>query len=437
MTRSTLSSLHTSAAVIALGFGVIAAGGASAQAFYVPQQSVVAAGRANSGEAAAQGASALWWNPAGIARSGREIYVGGHGRFVSLDANDSGSTITRPIPPTGLTTAVGGDSTARPTQDDFIPNGAIVIPVTDAMTFGFSVTSPYRLDNDYGTGSWARYDTIHSKIETTDYQATLALQAAEWLDLGASVSLQTIDAALRSASPNLSPLQPDAEQLLVGDGQDWGWSVGAQAYLGALTLGGSYRSAMDRELDGRLSLSGLQAPLDGANFAAPSQTRFTTPWMASFAARWQATAQLALNGQIERQGWSEYDAIRIAFAGMNAAIDQNYKDITTVAVGMDYQATPAWALRTGVRFDPTPTRDDPRETGVPDTDRVTFAVGTSYEIQPGVTLDAALSYVDFDTTDLFERAVFYDGTPARITADIRGEASGSATTASIGLRWRF
>ena len=55
------------AAVTAISSFCAFAGPASAQAFYLQEQSARAAGRAFSGEAADTGPSSLWWNPASIA----------------------------------------------------------------------------------------------------------------------------------------------------------------------------------------------------------------------------------------------------------------------------------------------------------------------------------------------------------------------------------
>ena len=53
------------------------AAAANASAFYLQEQSIRAAGRAFSGEAADQGAASLWWNPAAIANNeGNTIYGG-------------------------------------------------------------------------------------------------------------------------------------------------------------------------------------------------------------------------------------------------------------------------------------------------------------------------------------------------------------------------
>ena len=78
---------------------------AHAAGYYLQEQSVKGAGRAYSGEVADQGVSSLWWNPAAIARSGREAYVGLHAVFVDETDRNEGSTITYP---NGLTIPIQG-----------------------------------------------------------------------------------------------------------------------------------------------------------------------------------------------------------------------------------------------------------------------------------------------------------------------------------------
>jgi long-chain fatty acid transport protein len=434
LSRVSLSALAGASAVVAAPSAVLAG------AFYVQEHSVKGAGRAFSGEAADVGADSLWWNPAAIARSGRELYVGAHGRLMSVDITDEGSTITRPIAPGGFTTPVGGDPDPEDAAEDHVvPNAAVAIPVTDTIAVGLSVTQPFHLEYDLGPMNWGRYDTIANKIEATDFQATVAMRMNEWLDVGVGVSAQHTEAFLDAAYPNLNPAAPDAfASLQAGDTWNYGWTVGAQAHLDRLTLGASYRSAMDHDLDdGRFTLSGLQAPLNGANFSAPAQTAFKTPWLAILSARYQATPQLTLNGQVQRVGWSEYDAVRVTIGGQTSAIAQNFKDVTTVALGADYVLSPALTLRGGVGYEPTPTPDDPREPGVADSSRWRVSAGASMALGPALTLDAALGYVAFQGARLYEDAVFYAGTGADTTVNMRGRHDGHATVLSAGLRWKF
>jgi long-chain fatty acid transport protein len=417
---------------------VALAGEASAGSFAVDAISARGLGRANSGEVADTGAEALFWNPAGIARAPRELMFGGDWTSVSETIQDNGSTITRPIAPGGFTTPVGGTQhISKGYRSYAAPVGAISLPIGDTFAVGLSVDKPFRLKGDFGVNGFGRYDTIRNSIDTTDVQLTGAAKATDWLDLGAGVIAQHMKASLDSASPNLNPAAPDALQSLVGSSWNYGWTVGAQAHLSTVTLGLSYRSAIHQHLSGSLSLSGLLAPLDTANFAAPASTAFSTPWSAAFGARWAVTPQLTLDGQIVRSGWSEYDAITVGFAGQTAIIPQNYKDTTSVALGADFALSDTYTLRGGIRFDPTPTPDNLREPGVADSDRWVYAVGASARLSGGATLEAAVSYSDFQRSRIFDDLTFYGGTPAQTTTSLRGSFSGHAVVSSVGLSWRF
>lgn len=436
MTKYSAQLTRTSA--VALAAACALGGPATAGGFYAQEHSVRASGRAASGEATQVGADALWWNPAAIARNDNEVYLGIHSRQSSATVADDGSSITRPIPPLGLTTPVGGErSISNPMGDRVIPNGAVSARVNERLALGLSVTQPFILDNTFGPNAWTRYDTIQSRIDVTDLQATAALRVTQWLDAGVGVSAQYTDAALVMALPNLSPLLPDGRSSLSVDGWDYGYILGGQAHFSRLTLGGSFRSAIRHELRGRIAATGLLEPLAGANFQSDARADFSTPWIATLGAGWRATPRVTVNAQAQRFGWSEYDAVGVQYGGVREAIAQNFKDTTSFAAGLDYAVSPRVTVRGGLRYDPTPTRDDLREPGVADGDRRVYAAGVTVGLRPRLSFDAAVNRQDFEDTRLAEDAVAYGGTPARTDARLRGRLAGDVTTASVGLRFRF
>jgi len=427
MTRILL--FATSAAALAM------AGQAHAAGFYLQEQSVKGAGRAYSGEVADQGVSSLWWNPAAIARSGREAYVGLHAVFVDATVENKGSTITYPG---GTTLPVQGEPRGfNPIQNGVAPNFAIAMPVGDRFALGLSVAAPFNFTTEYRNNSWARYDALTSRLTTADLQLTGAMKVTDWLDLGVGVSGQYTDAKLSTAYPNLSPLLADGVSQLSGDGWDFGWTVGAQAHLGAVTLGASYRSAVEHDLDGRVLVMGLVGPLAGANRDVSGSAKFTTPWVATLGGRWQATDKLALNAQVQRIGWSEFDAIEVNFAGGGESLRQGYKDVTSGGVGLDYAVNERLTLRAGVQYDPTPTPDGDRTARVPDGDRWLYGVGATGKVTDSLQVDAALAYIDFDKSAIAHDTVFYEGTPAATTTRLRGEVQGEGYVMSLGLRKTF
>jgi len=425
-------------ACTAFAGGFLVAGTASASSFYLQDQSVKGLGRAYSGEVADQGAESLWWNPASIARSGREIYLGEHTILTSATVLDQGSTITRPIPPAGLTTPTAGEPRAyNPVETGVLPNGAFAMPVGDRFAVGVSVAAPYDFTSQYSSSSFARYNSLKSRLTTIDIQLTGAMKVTDWLDLGIALNSEYTSANLGNALPNLSPLLPDAQQTLRGDGWNYGYSVGAQVHQGPWEFGLSYKSKMDHDLDGTATVSGLLGPLAANNFSTSASAKFTTPWIATVGARYHVTPQLTLNAQLERFGWSEFDAIRYTIAGATTATPEGYKDTTSGAIGVDYAVNPKWVLRAGVGYDQSPLNGTYRDTRVPDSDRVLYTAGTSVKVRPDLTVDASFGYVQFNGSTANTTTVFYSGTAAATAVTERADIGGNAKILSLGMRYNF
>ncbi|CAN7236156.1 porin [Phenylobacterium sp. LjRoot219] len=409
---------------------------AHAGGFYLQEQSARGAGRAYSGEVADTGVASLWWNPASIARSGREAYVGLHGVIVDGSVDDRGSTITYP---NGLTVPVGGEPRAlKPVEPGLLPNLAIATPIGDRFAVGLLVSAPFNFTSKYDARSWTRYDALTSDLRTVDLQMTGAMRVTDWLDVGVSANAEYSEARLTSAFPNLSPLLPDGHTELKGDGWDWGWGVGAQGHFDKLTVGLSYKSAIDHKLDGQAVVSGLLPPLPAAaNRSVDASATFSTPWIAALGVRYALTDKLTLNGQVQRIGWGEFDAIRIRSPTGEQVIEQDYKDVTTGGVGVDYALNPALTLRAGVQYDPTPTPDIGRTARVPDGDRWLYGVGATGNVGERLKIDAAFAYIDFKDSRIERTDVINPGTPVATRTDLRGHVKGAGYVMSLGMRTSF
>ncbi|MGX1691874.1 OmpP1/FadL family transporter [Brevundimonas naejangsanensis] len=408
---------------------------AFAGSFYLQEQSVRGAGRAFSGEAADRGVGSLWWNPASIARSGRELSLGLHAIKIDSEVRNTGSYVTYPG---GVDVPVVNprNTEVDPIESGLVPNFAFATPIGDRFALGVSVAAPYNFTTKYEQGSFARYDALTSELRSGDASLTLAYQVNDWLDVGAGLNAQYVKAKLTSAMPSVSPLLPDGSSSLEGDGWDFGWNVGAQVHKGPWDFGLSYRSKIEHELDGDVAIA-LTGPLAPNSVTTSGTASFNTPWFASASVRYAVNDKLTLNAQVNRIGWSEFQAITVEYPNGGDVIHQNYKDVTTGAIGLDYAISDKTTLRAGVGYDPTPTRDSLRTARIPDADRWLFSVGGSTEVTEGVTFDAGLTYIAFSDSTIHDDRAFYAGTPAAVTSHLRGEAEGSALVASIGARWAF
>ena len=408
---------------------------AFAGSFYLQEQSVRGAGRAFSGEAADRGTGSMWWNPAAIARSGRELSFGMHAIRIDSEVKNNGSYVTYPG---GANVPVVNprNTEVDPIESGLVPNFAFATPIGDRFAVGVSVAAPYNFTTKYEPGSFARYDALTSELRSGDASLTVAWQVNDWLDLGAGLNAQYVKAKLTSAMPSVSPLVPDGSSSLEGDGWDFGWNVGAQVHKGPWDFGLSYRSKIEHELDGDVNIV-LTGPLAPNSVSTAGTASFNTPWFASASVRYAVNDKLTLNAQVNRIGWSEFDAINVEYPGGGDSIHQNYKDVTTGAIGLDYAFSDKTTLRAGVGYDPTPTRDSLRTARIPDADRLLVSVGGSTEVTEGVTFDAGLTYIAFSDSDIYDDRTFYAGTAAATTSHLRGTAEGSALVASLGARWAF
>ena len=450
MTSRTLARAGGIALTTALLAGVAAP--AMAGSFYVQEQSTRGQGRANAGVGADKGVQSLWWNPAAIAGTQREVYTGMHGLILDSSVDNRGSTLTYNVPVAGVgvvsrTYPVNGDPHVHDVvESGIVPNFAISTPIGDRFNVGLAVQAPYNFTTKYLADDFARYDALTSELRSANVSLVAAAKVTDWLDIGAGFDAQYAKATLSSALPNapipavLSPayvISPstDGRNQLEGDGWNYGWNAGAQMHFGKLDLGLSYRSEIKHELDGTVNISGLTGVLAGANVSADGTAKFTTPWYATLSARYAVNDRLTLNAQVNQIGWSKFDAIRVNYGATGAStIVQDYDDVTTGAVGFDYKIDPTMTFRAGVGYDPTPTPDDHRTARIPDGDRWLYAAGLS-KTMGSMTFDGAVTYIDIDTAAINDtRDVYGNGL---VVSNLRGEAKGSGVGFSLGATWNF
>jgi long-chain fatty acid transport protein len=412
----------------AAGLALTAAPPALASGFYLQEQSVRGYGRANSGEVADQGPASLWWNPAAIGweeEDGAKLSAsfGATGILPTGTVEDRGTQIVRPgAPPQPVG---GGPLQSDPVQKGLLPSSAVALRLGDRLALGLAITSPYSFTSDYEETGWQRYSGIRTRLLTLDIQPSIAFAPTDWLSLGAGLNIEYSDAFLSNALPNLAPGSADGRIRLDASGWDVGWSAGVQLRPAPrVTLGLAYKSSVRHRIDGSVEISGLAGPLAGRNLEAASSARFRTPWQLTLGARAGIGESTFLNVQAVRVGWSKFDRIDLG-PPLNSSIPEGYKDISSLAFGIDQGVGERLVLRAGIQFDATPTRDSTRDPRVPDGDRVNYTVGGSLRMGERLTLDAAAGLIVSGSGPIERDETFYAGTAAetRILSSGRVENS--------------
>ena len=414
---------------------------AFAGGFYLQEQSPAGVGRAFAGEGAlAHDASTVFYNPAGMTRLQRStITAGAHALFVQSAQENRGTT--RSFPGGAIAPVSGGDG-GNP-FDDIVPvpaaYGAFSLTADDRLWFGLGFSAPFGLKVSYDDGWFGRYDSIHSELKTVNIQPSLAYALTDNISIGAGVDIQTIDAELTSALPNLAPALPDGHLSIEGDDMSFGWNAGILADVGPVRVGAHYRSRVEHELGGNVTISGLLGPLAGQNGSRFGRAPITTPDIASLSLAYGIGKPLRLLATANWYNWSLFESITVHATDGRTLVDseQNYKDTWGFHGAVEYDLSPALTLRAGAAYDQTPTRDAFRTTRVPDGDRTWVTGGATYRLNDRFEANLSYAHVFVTAEDLNRTDTLFAGTPAATSVNIRSRNTGNVDILAASLTARF
>lgn len=401
----------------------LAATGVAANGLSINEQSASGMGTGFAGRSsAAEDASTLFGNPAGMSRLDRtEVSAGFATIFASTDIDDA----------QGLS-AGSNDGDMVPTAT--VPFGYLVTPLNDSWHAGFGIYAPFGVISDYEKGFQGRYHGMYSGVQVVSLQPTLSYQLNERVSVGFGPTINQIKGKLTRNSPHaVAPgVGPDTQVNVKGDDVGYGFNLGVLVDLNdQLRWGLTYHSKVDYTLEGRTRVNGSAAP--GLNGTYDASLAFTTPESIDTSISWQLDPHWTLYAGTTWTRWSRLDKIVIENDGVAAAYqgrigvieeDMQWDDIWSWAIGAAYQLNPQWVLRAGFTADPSPTNDTHRTVRVPVSDRKVFSLGAGWAVTPDLTLDVAYSYL---------REASGEINTADYTAEFRNAAHGLATQAT----WRF
>jgi long-chain fatty acid transport protein len=400
-----------------------------AAGFYIQEQSVKGLGYAFSGSTTSiDDASTIYFNPAGMTKlDGAQVNAGVHLLIPHADLTDTGTTV-----PFGA--AVGNDDGGNPYDPTPVPNLYAAAPFDfqgRQIWAGIGVSAPFGLGSDYGDNWFGRFDSTETELMTINIQPSLAIQATDWLSIGGGVDIQYADAELKAVA---NPGTGEGISTLKGDDWSLGYNLGVMIEPTEKTdVGIHYRSAIDHELDGRITfVNGTASDSDvggGADLNLPD--------LATFGVAHDITPQTRIMGQATWFGWSTFDRIRaVSDAGAELQnIEQDYQDTWAFAIGVEHDLNEDWTVRAGYQFDETPTTDEFRTSRTPDGDRNWFSGGATYKWNDKIELDFAATYIDVDdgTINVNRNAA----APAIARSDVSANTDGYVGIVAVGLNYKF
>ena len=362
--------------------GAVAAAlfGASAQTFAggfaIGTQSGSGTGNAFAGgAAAAEDASTVWFNPAGMTflPPGRNAAIAAHALKPSFKFRNEASSGVFAAPGSGD----GGDGG----DWAFVPQAFFAADLAANLKFGAAFNVPFGLKTEYDSGWRGRLVALKSEIKTYNLNAALSYKVSDAIALGLGVSWQKLEAELSNfaGAPGVAKIEAD------DDG--WGMNFGVMFSPSPSTrIGAHYRSSIDYHLDGDVRFSG--APAGNGKVAADLKVpeSFSLSIFSAVNPTWDVM------GDITWTRWSRLehlDIVRTSLApgALLSRLTLRWDDTWRFSIGANYKPNATWKFRFGVAYDQTPTNDVDRTPRLPDEDRLWVAAGAQYRLSKASTLD--------------------------------------------------
>jgi len=368
---------------------------ADAAAFAIQTQGISGLGNAYAGAAAAaQDATTVWWNPAGMAWLPPGKHFSAAAAFISpsLKFSDGGS-----VPAAGRPLGGGGGNAG---QSALIPALFFAMDLAPAWHVGLGVNTPFGLKTEYEPTWLGRFQGISSKLSTVNFNPSVSYRFGKTASLGAGLNYARGELDLLSAV-NLGAAEAQNRTSLEGDA--WGFNVGLLADLtAALRVGVHYRSSLQFKLDGETTFS---APAPAA-LNGKVKLDADTPDSLSFSSAYRLSDRLELLADATWWHWGQVNRLPVIrtdgpFAG--AALDTiilDFKDTWRLSAGASRKLGGPWTLKAGVAYDETPVRGpETRTVRVPDSDRYWFTTGLRYQ-RSARAFDAGYAFIKARNADI-------------------------------------
>jgi len=414
---------RTAVAVASALSTVLVAGPASGAGFALQENSGSGLGNAYAGgAAAAEDASTVWSNAAGMARLGSAQVVGAVNLIQpSLKFTDSASQPAAQQP-------LGGDG-GNAGSLNVVPNLYLSYPIDPRWTLGLGVNAPFGLVSEYVSDWIGRFQGIKSDIKTYNVNPAVSWKATDSIAIGAGVNWQRIEATFTSkanysaallaaaAAAGITPGSPQFNAIaaatpglesgvnVTGSDNTWGWNLGILFDIDKSNrIGAQYRSAMKYTVSGNVIFTNPAVPPPFAPLAAAVNTRLydsgitsqiKLPEIINLSYFGRLNAQWDLMADLQCTGWNSIQQLSFTRSDGSPlqSTEENFDDAWRFAVGANYRHNSQWMFRGGVAYDQSPVQDAYRTVRLPDADRTWLALGAQYRFSQSLWFDVGAAYI--------------------------------------------
>ena len=360
---------------------VLLCGNAQAAGFHLREQSSAAQGNAYAGATAgAEENSYAYYNVAGLTRqkgtqfSAGASYIAPKATAKNVkDANGNRDADVQNVVHAAIS-----------------PNFAISHQVNDKLFLGFSGNSPFGMITKYDR-DWVGSDHgVTSDVKTALFTPMAAYKATDKLSLGAGLQIQYVWAHLTNSAMNGAVKHVSAS----GNALDFGYQLGAMyEFTDSTRMGVGYRSEIKHKIKGDMNAS-VPYPLLNQDISV----RLTTPAMLSFGVYHDVNTRWAVMAEYQRVFWSSLKNLTFVGDQLNngqyiSRVEEKWRDTNFYSIGTSYMLDEQWKLRLGLAYDQSAVSVKHRTPRIPDTDRVWYSAGLSYQYNEHLSFNAAYTYM--------------------------------------------
>lgn len=284
------------------------------------------------------------------------------------------------------------------------PNFAISHQVNEKWFLGITGNSPFGMITKYDK-EWVGSDHgITSDVKTATITPMFAYKATNKLSIGAGLQTQLVWAHLT----NSNSASKTGIVTVGGHALDLGYQLGMLYEFSDTTrFGVGYRSEIRHKIRGKMTSSGSELP-GGAGAMVDAllnqkiSARLNTPAMLSMGVYHDVNEKWAVMAEYQRVFWSSFKNLTfISRSGNNhpstpgyiSRVNEQWRNANFYSVGASYMLDEQWKLRFGVAYDQSAVRLKHRTPRIPDTDRIWFSGGLSYQYNDNLNFNMAYTYI--------------------------------------------
>ena len=379
-----MKTLMSAVAVLAM----VTAGEAGAAGISVDLQSARAVGMAGSTIGFIDDASAIYFNPAGIAQGqGIDFMVGFTGIVPYFQVTAANGTPTDGlhaiIPPPHIYATYG---------------------ISDEVTVGIGVFTPYGLAIGWPVSYPGRFIVTGVDLKEYDINPTVAFHFGP-VRFGGGIQIvySTVELQrainLLTSPPNVAA--PNAPAVDLG-ASAWGFggNVGVQVEVveKVFSIGATYRSRVKFNFDtGKAHFSNIPPAFQSQLYDQTGTTSVTTPDTVGVGFAWKPIPCLTLDADFTYFAWQVFPAIVLTFPSTPALSSTELKDwhhTWNYRIGAEWLIDEHWALRAGMLLDPTPSPAATVMPDVPDSTRLNTAFGFGWRTG-AFHIDVGMQWIHF------------------------------------------